>query len=768
MTARVGIEFVTGKAQASLRQLKGNLDRVKRSVDGLSAVTREYGRIGVNAVKRVGNSFKRLGATVNNLASRVNGLRGILVGLGGAAAARGILETGISAIEAERKIKLLTQGTGDYQEALDIASRAAAKFGISQTEANSGVARLLARLKPMGLSLTDIETAYNGFNTAATLAGATASESAGAFLQLTQALGSGVLRGQELNSILEQAPLVASAIADEMGVATESLKELGEEGKITSKIVLAALGRVEKEGADKLTEALKGPAKQFQRFNNAIVDLNRVLSEALLPAIIPVVQKLTQLLKLFTKASPQIKTVAGALTGLALAIAAGLPALSIFIVSLKTVATAIAAIGGAAVIAKGALIALPILAIAANLAHFANEAKEAANRQDDLNRALKVGNYETNQRLLNKELERQLDLKEKLRVAERMGEFGFGNQVGNIEKLKKQIGETRTNINLLIDRMQKLGKPVEDDKPTIAIDLSSEEEARLKRLRDQSIAAKERLFTNQAELAIQKESSDLAKIDLKFDLKRAQLQREYVGLIGKALSDEERINLAGALRTELEGLSIERNKAISGHMQDQYDSLSQVTAEMLEMNPFAQQLSEEFKSMANTINNEILSGIEGMIEGTKTLGQVASSMLKKIASQMFQTAIMGPKGSSGVGGMLLSGISSIFGGGGGGGGFAPDIKTSGIKFFANGGRPPVGRPSIVGERGPELFVPRSSGTVVPNNALGGSTNVVVNVDASGTEVQGNQGNADQLGRLIGQAVQAELIKQKRPGGLLTR
>ena len=199
MTARVGIEFVTGKAQAALRQLKGGLDQVKRSVDGLSAVTKRYEKIGVNAVKRVRQSFRQFGQTIDNLASRVNGLRGILLGLGGAAAARGILETGISAIEAERKIKLLTQGTGDLDEALDIAARAAAKFGISQTEANSGVARLLARLKPMGLTLNDIETAYNGFNTAATLAGATASESAGAFLQLTQALGSGVLRGQELN-----------------------------------------------------------------------------------------------------------------------------------------------------------------------------------------------------------------------------------------------------------------------------------------------------------------------------------------------------------------------------------------------------------------------------------------------------------------------------------------------------------------------------------------------------------------------------------------
>jgi len=86
---------------------------------------------------------------------------------------------------------------------------------------------------------------------------------------------------------------------------------------------------------------------------------------------------------------------------------------------------------------------------------------------------------------------------------------------------------------------------------------------------------------------------------------------------------------------------------------------------------------------------------------------------------------------------------------------------------ANGGPVRSGRPYLVGERGPELFVPGAQGNIVPNSAMG-STSVVVNVDASGTEVQGNQGGAEQLGRLIGSAVQAELIKQKRPGGLLTR
>jgi hypothetical protein len=49
---------------------------------------------------------------------------------------------------------------------------------------------------------------------------------------------------------------------------------------------------------------------------------------------------------------------------------------------------------------------------------------------------------------------------------------------------------------------------------------------------------------------------------------------------------------------------------------------------------------------------------------------------------------------------------------------------------------------------------------------GGNTSVVVNVDASGSQVQGDAGKSEQLGRVISQAVQAELIKQKRPGGLL--
>ena len=103
---------------------------------------------------------------------------------------------------------------------------------------------------------------------------------------------------------------------------------------------------------------------------------------------------------------------------------------------------------------------------------------------------------------------------------------------------------------------------------------------------------------------------------------------------------------------------------------------------------------------------------------------------------------------------------------------SPDFglpRGQSVQNFANGGRPPVGRASIVGERGPELFVPDRAGTIIPNNQLGGmagAMNVIVNVDASGSSVEGDEQQGRELGRVISAAVQSELIQQKRPGGLL--
>jgi hypothetical protein len=66
-----------------------------------------------------------------------------------------------------------------------------------------------------------------------------------------------------------------------------------------------------------------------------------------------------------------------------------------------------------------------------------------------------------------------------------------------------------------------------------------------------------------------------------------------------------------------------------------------------------------------------------------------------------------------------------------------------------------------------LFVPGSSGNITPNHQLGGSTSVVVNVDASGSSVEGDAEEARSFGKAIAAAVQQELVTQRRPGGLLS-
>ena len=84
--------------------------------------------------------------------------------------------------------------------------------------------------------------------------------------------------------------------------------------------------------------------------------------------------------------------------------------------------------------------------------------------------------------------------------------------------------------------------------------------------------------------------------------------------------------------------------------------------------------------------------------------------------------------------------------GGGWGGLLGNIFSSMPKFAA-GGDPPVGRVSLVGERGPELFVPKTAGTIVPNHALGGGEqNVYLTVNVEGG------GNAEETGSIVGAKV----------------
>lgn len=126
-----------------------------------------------------------------------------------------------------------------------------------------------------------------------------------------------------------------------------------------------------------------------------------------------------------------------------------------------------------------------------------------------------------------------------------------------------------------------------------------------------------------------------------------------------------------------------------------------------------QALDDYQKSIANAAENTraaMTKGFKGMEDalvnfvttGKLDFKSLANSIISDMVRISIQKSIMAPFSKGFEAGGIIGGIRSIFG-------------------FANGGDPPVGVPSLVGERGPELFVPRTAGTIVPNGALGGAT-----------------------------------------------
>lgn len=147
----------------------------------------------------------------------------------------------------EARIRLAT-GEG---AAFDSAFRSVAEVALRTNSALSETGTLFARLakagRDAGLGAVDAQQQALGLtqtiNQAIQLSGGSADASKAAITQLIQGLQSGVLRGEEFNSVMEQAPRLAQALAEGLGVTTGELRKMAEQGALTSSTVITALTR---------------------------------------------------------------------------------------------------------------------------------------------------------------------------------------------------------------------------------------------------------------------------------------------------------------------------------------------------------------------------------------------------------------------------------------------------------------------------------------------------------------------------------------------
>ena len=170
----------------------------------------------------------------------------------------------------------------------------------------------------------------------------------------------------------------------------------------------------------------------------------------------------------------------------------------------------------------------------------------------------------------------------------------------------------------------------------------------------------------------------------------------------------------------------------------------------------AEKLKETFKKIGESVRNDLVNNLTDAITGAKSFGDAMRNVLGNLQQQLIKLALN----------KAITSIGNLFGGGGGG-------FFSGLFGKERGGSVSAGGAYVVGERGPELLQMGSKGgNIIPNSQLGkgggGVTNVVtINVDASGSQVQGNDGQANEFGKVLAAAIQAELANQKRAGGLLS-
>ena len=176
-------------------------------------------------------------------------------------------------------------------------------------------------------------------------------------------------------------------------------------------------------------------------------------------------------------------------------------------------------------------------------------------------------------------------------------------------------------------------------------------------------------------------------------------------------------------------------------------------------------LKEKFMEIGQGIEQGIVSNLTNAVMGTQTLAQAAMNVLENLKRKLIEVAIQ--RAVSGIGNFFGGVLGGIFGGGG----FTNQFigRASAVGFRANGGNVSAGGAFVVGEKGPELLqMGARGGNIIPNNQLVGSTTNIINVsvDASGSSVEGNESEGKQLGVALSAAIESELVKQKRPGGLL--
>lgn len=656
------------------------------------------------------------------------------------------------------QLKIATSSADEFNQALEKSQNIAK---IAQTSIAS-VAMVYARfsnaLKDSSVSQKQVGLIAENVALALKVSGAGAGETASAMLQLSQAFASGTLRGDEFNSMAENAPNLMRALAASMKVPVGELRAMAAEGKITSTELLKAfsdpqLNQVLLDQAKNINTISGSWTNFWEQIKLVIADLGQqsMITDMLTASLNGLTAAMENARKFFPKEPTRDAEQQRALDEKNLEYLRKKGALGIREEErLKRVAELEKKLGvpsyGSRIGGERAITpqTAPMPNFGATVAvvdteklhkqqeeakRKAEQAAKNAKEVEKANRELltSIRELTEGERSNIQVLQDKLDHDDKITAStKRIGQANLDLarslevQTAFQEAFNRGLENEADILNRAIEETDAYAKAQSDAYTNIYQDLEKENE------------------DLNAKLIINDKERGLKQLELEHQRKVAVIQNTIE--IGAAQDD--------ALRREDE--NYQKRIELLGKTQDGFMELKNAI--------------EGFSRDASRALVDFAFGAE------MTFSNMVTSMLKELSRLVIQRSIMDPIvnsisgaiGDGGFGGLLGSAPMAAGGTGSGFMGWLSGI----LPARATGGDVMANSPYIVGEKGKELFIPKTAGTIVPSSGVGGGTqvnNVSISITESGAKTE--QGDSTKLAKQLEAAVVKVLIDQKRQGGV---
>lgn len=734
---------------------------------------------------------------------------GFALGALGLESIRDSIGTVVKLSDEFTRVRVLVENvTGSLQEAtraqqglFEAAQATRQNFG----ELSRSFASFARNASGLGITSDEAVAIQKTVAQAVALSGARADSAASALVQFGQGIAAGVLRGEELNSVLEQTPKLAKAIADGLDIPIAQLIKMGKDGELSAEKIILALQRIAPKLEQEFAKVIPTIADSFVKLNNSFGNVIARIEEAIGPARIlaglinSVADGLDKLAKnqrqdaasvaqrAFEAARARVGAEQDNLTALEQrpntpARNAGLP------IARANVRAAIEEVERA----RSALAALNLDTEGKPLdARERAAAAKDEKRKEDRRKRLQASQvlFDQLDGLSNDFADKYKQLVE-LRNS---GDITDGKFFEALEKLKAQSGigktpkgstakdKTEDELGAFIAQVDRDAERIIalSDKIKDALDPLREFDRELKSINEAASrgylepgeveAARDDVARRRAERAkeIAREAEPLTEAREGLDAYLQGLRNEIEFMNLSDAQREARLKLLDAEKQGLERTSQEwdtyRQRIEAAYEASRLAQIdrnrtqpSPVTADILlaakDFNDKLDEVRMTGLGDEGAITDEWYARVKSILEGTEATQEAASGMGEAFQSA-FEKAVVGGENLRDVlgglaediatlilraqitkplGDALNGAMSSAFGGDTV---FSMIAGSFGGLFRAGGGAVSANSPYIVGERGPELFVPGAGGTIVPNHRLGGGgTTIVQNFDLRNSAV----------------------------------